>query len=211
MQDQLRQNDTLQRPAATSRDPLTNDLSGSDVPVLGTEVTTIKSLDNASNCVVMLAPQVYEAATGSAANNRYSACGALQAAGLPVVGGIEPNLDGNQLQNSPEFSLSLGAQYTWLMEDAGEMTVRLDYYWQDDVYTRLYNQPVDQVDSWDIWNAQATFTSADARWYARAYVKNITDDNNVVGHYFTDASSGNFTNVFVIEPRTYGVAVGYNF
>ena len=29
--------------------------------------------------------------------------------------------------------------------------------------------------------------------------------------YVTDASSGLFTNVFTIEPRNYGLAVGYNF
>lgn len=115
------------------------------------------------------------------------------------------------MQNSPETSFSLGAQYNWEMGDASELSLRVDYYWQDDIYTRLYNRPVDKVPSWDIWNAQATYTSADATWYARAYVKNIADENNVVGHYFTDASSGNFTNVFIIEPRTYGLALGYNF
>lgn len=198
------------RDPAAGRDPLINALSGFAAPAAGTEVTTIKSLDNAANCVVMLAPTAYEAATGSAPGNRFSGCDALALAGLPVVGGIEQDLDGNQLQNSPEYSFSLGAQYTWMV-DAGEVSLRLDYYWQDEIYTRLYNRPVDRVDSWDIWNAQATFTSADERWYARAYVKNIGDDNNIVGHYFTDASSGNFTNVFAIEPRTYGMAVGYNF
>jgi iron complex outermembrane receptor protein len=29
--------------------------------------------------------------------------------------------------------------------------------------------------------------------------------------YVTDASSGLFTNVFALEPRTYGVAVGFRF
>jgi len=199
------------RDPAAGRDPLINLLSGFDAPAAGTEVTTIKSLDNASNCVVMMSPDAYGAATGSDPNNRYSACGSLEAAGFPIVGGIEQDLDGNQLQNSPEYSFSLGAQYTWQMADASEMSVRIDYYWQDEIYTRLYNRPVDNVDSWDIWNAQATYNSADGHWYARAYIKNIADDDNVVGHYFTDASSGNFTNVFAIEPRTYGLALGYNF
>ncbi|MEP0202042.1 MAG: TonB-dependent receptor [Halioglobus sp.] len=199
------------RDPAAGRDPLINSLSGFDAPAPGTEVTTIKSLDNASNCVVLLDPATYGVLTGSDPNNRYSACGALEAAGLPVVGGIEQDLDGNQLQNSPEWSYSLGGQYTWVMPSAAELTVRVDYYWQDEIYTRLYNRPVDTVDDWDVWNAQLTFTSSDARWYARAYGKNLADEDNVVGHYFTDASSGNFTNVFAIEPRTYGLALGYNF
>jgi iron complex outermembrane receptor protein len=192
-------------------------LSGLPAPDPADEVTTIKSVPLASNCVVMLPPAVYAGLPGvnPDPNNRYSNCDALAAGLAPfnidVVGGIEQDLDGNQLQNSPEFSVSLGAQYTWVMPGASELSMRVDYYWQDEIYTRLYNRPVDNVDSWDIWNAQATFTSADANWYARAYVKNISDDGNIIGHYFTDASSGNFTNVFAIEPRTYGLALGYNF
>ena len=41
--------------------------------------------------------------------------------------------------------------------------------------------------------------------------KNINDDDHLVGMYLTDPSSGLFTNVFAIEPRTYGLALGYNF
>jgi hypothetical protein len=45
----------------------------------------------------------------------------------------------------------------------------------------------------------------------RAFVKNIADENNVVGMYVTDPSAGLFTNLFLVEPRTYGLAAGYNF
>jgi outer membrane receptor protein involved in Fe transport len=107
--------------------------------------------------------------------------------------------------------VSLGAQYAFQLAGDSELTLRVDYYWQDDMYARLFNRPIDKIESWDIWNAQATYTSTDNRWYARAYVKNISDDDNLVGMYVTDPSSGMFTNVFSIEPRTYGLAVGYNF
>ena len=59
-------------------------------------------------------------------------------------------------------------------------------------------------------NFTAFLTPSD-NWYARAFVKNIADDDNIVGQYVSDPSSGLFTNVFTIEPRTYGLAVGYNF
>jgi outer membrane receptor protein involved in Fe transport len=75
----------------------------------------------------------------------------------------------------------------------------------------LFNRPIDRIDAWDVWNAQATYTAADGQWYARAYVKNITDDDHLVAMYVTDPSSGLFTNVFSIEPRTFGLALGYNF
>ena len=200
------------RDPAAGRDPLIQQLSGLPAPDPADEVTTIKSLDNASNCVVLAPPALYHAFTGTQPGNRFSSCDVLSSLAPDLVtGGIEQDLDGNQLQNSPEFSYSLGAQYTWDFGNASALSLRVDYYWQDDIYTRLYNRPVDKVEDWDIWNAQATYTAADERWYIRAFVKNIADDDNIVAHYFTDASSGNFTNVFAIEPRTYGVALGYNF
>jgi len=183
---------------------------GKDIP-LEDQKTVIKSLGNASSCVANFAPAVWETlGQGIGPGARFSDCAGLVAAGV-ATGGVEESLDGNQLSNSPEWSMSLGAQYAFDFADSSELVVRLDYYWQDEMYTRFYNRSVDKVDDWDVWNGQATYTSSDASWYARAFVKNINDDDHVVGHYFTDASSGNFTNVFLIEPRTYGLALGYNF
>ena len=78
------------------------------------------------------------------------------------------------------------------------------------MYARKFNKPIDNIDSWDVWNAKANLVSANRDWYLRAYVKNIADENHMVGMHLAGASSGNFTNVFAIEPRTYGIALGYN-
>lgn len=171
------------------------------------DVTLIKDLENASNCVALLPPDVFNRVAGS----QFSSCGALAAAGVPIVDGISQKLDGNQLQNAPELTVSLGAQYTVALEGDATLSLRLDYYWQEEMYARLYNLPIDRIDAWDIWNAQAIWTSADESWYARAYIKNINDDDHLVGMYVTDPTSGLFTNVFSIEPRTYGLAIGYRF
>ena len=187
-----------------TRDP-TNGLY--DVATATGDVTLVKDIGTASNCVALLDTATFAAVAGS----QFSDCNALAAAGLPITDGIAQDLSGNQLQNAPEMTVSLGAQYNWLMNGGAELNLRVDYYWQDEMYSRFFNKPIDRIDSWDIWNAQATFTSAENRWYARAYVKNLMDDDNLVAMYITDPSSGMFTNVFAIEPRTYGVAVGYNF
>ncbi len=169
--------------------------------------TIIQDLTNASNCVALIDPATFAAVAGS----QFSSCAALAAAGLPITDGIPVDVSGNQLQNSPEMTLSLGAQYNWMLNGGAELNMRVDYYWQDEMYGRFFNRPIDRIESWDIWNAQATFTSANNDWYARAYVKNLMDDNNLVAMYITDPSSGMFTNVFAIEPRTFGIALGYNF
>jgi outer membrane receptor protein involved in Fe transport len=171
------------------------------------DVTLIKDLSNASNCIVLLDPETF----GSIAGSQFSSCSALEGAGLPVSGGIPLDLDGNQLQNSPEWSVSLGAQYTFILPQDYRLSMRVDYYWQDEMYSRLFNKEIDRIESWDVWNAQANLWSPDDSWYVRAFVKNINDDDHIVGMYVTDPSSGLYTNVFTIEPRTYGLAVGYNF
>jgi outer membrane receptor protein involved in Fe transport len=171
------------------------------------DVTLIKDITNAANCVALIDPETFAAIAGS----QFSSCSALADAGLPMTEGIFVDLDGNQLQNSPEWSVSLGGQYTFFLPRDHRLSMRVDYYWQDEMYARLFNREVDKIDDWHIWNAQATLMSADDSWYVRAFIKNIEDDDNMVGQYLTGASSGLFTNVFTIEPRTYGMAVGYNF
>ena len=121
----------------------------------------------------------------------------------------EYNLNGNQLPNAPEFSFSLGAQYTFPVESLGiDITPRTDFYWQSQMEGRIYNAPLDAIPSWYRWDAQVIFEDAEGRWFVRGYVKNILNDANVTGIYVSDAATANFTNVFTIEPRLFGFAVG---
>jgi outer membrane receptor protein involved in Fe transport len=176
------------------------------------EATLIKDNSNASNCVVF-----HNGAPAPDMPQLNSCTSPTLADGSPlpepydVRSGVAVDLDGNELKNSPSTTISLGAQYSWDMERAN-ISVRLDYYWQDDMWGREFNRdPVDRIDSFDVWNAQATLASSDNSWYVRGYIKNITDSDALAGMYVTDPSSGLFTNVFPIEPRLYGVALGYNF
>ncbi|MBK8993629.1 MAG: TonB-dependent receptor [Gammaproteobacteria bacterium] len=173
------------------------------------DVTLIKDNLNASNCVINHngAP-----APGVAQLNSCSGLQSSLPAPYTVSDGVAVDLSGNQLINSPELTVSLGGQYEFRLTGDYSLLARLDYYWQDEMYGRIFNRdPIDAIDSWDVWNAQATLLAPDETWFVRAFVKNIMDDDNVVGIFVTDPSSGVFTNVFTIEPRTYGLAVGYNF
>ena len=128
-----------------------------------------------------------------------------------IVGGIPVSLKGNELQQSPNFTMNLGAQYTHYMESGNRLEMRADYYRQSSMYGRIFNRPVDKIAGWDVINMKATLRSNDDTWNISAFVQNVTDSDAITGHYLTDASSGNFTNVFALEPRRYGVTLGYNF
>ncbi len=170
------------------------------------EATLLKDNRNAANCVVFHngapAPDMQQL---NSCASPVLANGAPLPAPYTVGDGIRVDLDGNELRNSPATTLNLGAQYGWQLGRYG-LSVRLDYYWQDEMWGREFNRdPIDRLDGFDVWNAQATLTPADGSWYLRAYVKNITDEEAIAGMYVSDPSSGLFTNVFPIEPRLYGV------
>ncbi|MEE4301261.1 MAG: hypothetical protein V2J24_17605, partial [Pseudomonadales bacterium] len=158
-------------------------------------------------------------ATPGVTDSAITSCGALEAvlaSGLfPgyefFPSGVETNLDGNELPSTPEMTINLGAQYTHFFGNGMSLTGRVDYYWQDEYYTTAFNRAQDNIDAWDIWNAQVTLTSADENWYVRVFGQNLADENNIVGTYATDPSSGLFTNAFFTEPRLLGVTLGANF
>ncbi|MEE4384501.1 MAG: TonB-dependent receptor, partial [Pseudomonadales bacterium] len=120
------------------------------------------------------------------------------------------NLDGNSLINAPELTVNIGAQYTHTFGNGMYLTGRVDYYWQDEFYTTAFNRQQDLIDAWDVINAQVTLTSANEKWYVRVFGQNIGDEDNIVGAYQTDPSSGLFTNAFFNEPRLYGATLGVN-
>jgi outer membrane receptor protein involved in Fe transport len=144
-------------------------------------------------------------AAGEAAIN-----GGLFGPGYTATQGNPVNLKGNEMPNSPPWTVSVGAQYTFDMGDGYTLIPRADYYWTDSQWASIFEDGADRVRSYDVANAQIQLNSAGG-WYARAWVKNIFDKDNMTGEYLTDASSGLFTNAFVGEPRTFGITVGAHF
>jgi outer membrane receptor protein involved in Fe transport len=150
--------------------------------------------------------------TPGVSDSAFSSCAALQAIapafGYTYLDSVATDLKGNELIQSPEWTVSLGAQYTHFMANGMSLVGRVDYYWQDAFYATTFNRPQDRINSWEIWNAQATLNSSDDKWYVRTFVQNIGDKDHVVGTYQTDGSSGLFTNAFLVEPRLYGLTLG---
>lgn len=130
--------------------------------------------------------------------------------GLLVSDGYEVDLGGNQLPNSPEWTFSIGAQYTWSM-GGWDATVRGDYYRQTDSFSRIYNSAADKLEGWENVNATITLTNSAMGLSIDAYVKNLTDEEVLTDTYLTDDSSGLFRNGFYGDPRTYGVSVTKTF
>ena len=129
-----------------------------------------------------------------------------------VDDGNAVSLKGNELQQAPDFSINIGAQYTHFFDNGMNLTFRVDYYYQTAMWGRIFNRdPIDRISSYDLWNLQLTLEGPDEGWYIRAFVQNLENDDAPIGLYVTDASSGLWTNVFTTEPRRYGIIVGARF
>jgi outer membrane receptor protein involved in Fe transport len=128
-----------------------------------------------------------------------------------MLDGVPVNLEGNQLQNSPEFKVSVGGQYNFDLSEKLSGFARIDYNFTGNFYARIYNAVADRVDAFAQMDAQVQFNGPDNKYYIRFFMQNILDNNAVTGQYVTDASSGLFTNIFTLDPRTYGLAIGFNY
>ncbi|OZB13194.1 MAG: TonB-dependent receptor, partial [Hyphomonas sp. 34-62-18] len=134
------------------------------------------------------------------------------ATALQPIEGDAKNLKGNSMPGAPEVTFNVGAEYTWLPGSFGDwgLTGRLDYYRQSESMSRVYNSPLDELPSWDNMNVSLAFTNDPAGVRVELFGKNIFDETAITGAYLTDDSSGLYTNIFLNEPRTYGIAVTKN-
>ena len=125
-----------------------------------------------------------------------------------VQEGIPVDVSGNELPRAPNTTFSIGAQYEWAAFGDWDAVLRGDYYYQDDMFSRIFNLEADRIDSWNNANASLTFRNDAAGWEFEIYGKNLLEDDQITNQYLTDASSGLFTNIFLLEPRQFGVRVG---
>jgi outer membrane receptor protein involved in Fe transport len=171
---------------------------------------TIAAPTAAGQGIALAACTPWTQAPGSALDTLFRATGIINNATNRAIAtdGIATNLNGKKLPNTPEYQISFGAQYTFNVTDAWSVTPRADYYYQDESFSRIFNGAVDKLDSYQQINASLRIENQEKGVYANLFVKNIEDEDVITDKYLTDASSGLFTNAFLLEPRTYGISIG---
>ena len=159
---------------------------------------------------------------GIASNGAFSVCGVLTGyaaaagglfdpAGISVFSaGIPTNIKGNKLPGAPDYKFSAGVQYAAPLGDM-TLTPRVDYVYTGKSTGNIFNGVVNEVPSFSQINAQLQIDGAGRKWFARAWIQNITNNDAITGLYVTDQSSGNYTNIFTLEPRRYGLTAGVKF
>ncbi|HPB20893.1 MAG TPA: TonB-dependent receptor, partial [Novosphingobium sp.] len=174
----------------------------------------------------------FPAGGGIASTGAFGVCGALTAAAagsfnLTALGplaidpaalggvtvyssGIATNIKGNKLPGAPDYKFSAGVQYA---APIGEMTLtpRADFVYTGKSSGNIFGGVVNEVPSFTQVNAQLQLDGPEKKWFARVWVQNLFDKDSITGLYVTDQSSGNYTNVFTLEPRRFGITAGVKF
>jgi iron complex outermembrane receptor protein len=139
----------------------------------------------------------------------YTPPGGFDPSTVPNGGrGISKQLGGNELPNAPDYTATLSADYTLPLANDWLLTFHGDTHWQSDSWWRVFNDhEYSRLDEFYTVNLAAIFENDDAGWRVMAYVKNALDNDALTGAFLNSDDSGLTTNVFLVEPRLYGLRV----
>lgn len=133
----------------------------------------------------------------------------LDATYAEFIGAGGNDLSGNRLNRSPEWQLSLMAQYTFPIGDIGTLTPRVEWQYVDEMFHDENNTQPQGSESFDIVNVKLRFESNDSRWGAELYARNA-DNTQYRAHSF----QGILPNILpsqYSDPRIFGGKVFFNF
>lgn len=122
----------------------------------------------------------------------------------------EVNVAGNRLSNAPTFTFNATIDLTLVDGDMGKVSVHPDVSYQSSQFFEVLNVPRLRQTSYALVGGHIDWESADGRFNASVWGKNLTDK-----FYFTsrvDLLAGfGFDYNHIGNPRTYGVTVGAKF
>jgi iron complex outermembrane receptor protein len=124
--------------------------------------------------------------------------------------GFAKDLGGNELPSAPHFTTSLGGEYTMPVSEDWAATLHSDFYWQSQSFARIFNdRPYDKIRGYSNVNLALILTSANG-WQVMGYLKNVFDTTAITGAFLNSDDTALTTNVFVTDPRLFGVRVTKN-
>ncbi|HEV2562225.1 MAG TPA: TonB-dependent receptor [Rhizomicrobium sp.] len=124
--------------------------------------------------------------------------------------GFDKNLSNNVMPNAPPVTLSMGAQYAFPVSTDWAATLRSDFYFQADSWARVFNDnPYDRLHGYTTLNLALILNSANG-WQVMGYVKNVFNTTAITGDFLNSDDTGLTTNVFLTDPRLFGIRVTKN-
>lgn len=120
------------------------------------------------------------------------------------------SLRGNWAQGAPRYTINAGAEYR-IDISRGTVSLRGEYRRTGKIDWSIFNLDTLRTKPYSVGNAFLRFEDQDGKWTATAYVRNLGNtfapttlfqQSNTIGAIITGSA---------LEPRTYGLTVGYSF
>ena len=125
-----------------------------------------------------------------------------------IVSGV--NVNGNNLSNAPSLSFNVGFDATVMDGDRGRLSLHGDLSYAGAQFFEVLNIPRLEQGSYALLGGHIDWQSANGRWNASVWAKNLTNE-----FYFTsrvDLLAGfGFDYNHVAAPRTFGITAGTKF
>jgi iron complex outermembrane receptor protein len=116
---------------------------------------------------------------------------------------------GNSTRNTPDFAYNLHGAYEIPMGNGASITMTADVSYKDEQFFSEVNNSVERTDEYTLFDASLTYRSADDRWSAGIWGKNITDEFAEAGSFTVSLSRT--VGALYLAPRTYGATFAVNF
>ncbi|HVP83827.1 MAG TPA: TonB-dependent receptor [Rhizomicrobium sp.] len=124
--------------------------------------------------------------------------------------GFAKDISSNQLPSAPHFTVSLSSDFTMPLSSDWAGTLHGDFYWQSDSFARVFNdRPYDEIRGYTNINMALIFTNQEG-WQAMVYVKNLRDTTAITGAFLNSDDTALATNIFVTDPRLFGIRITKN-
>jgi len=122
--------------------------------------------------------------------------------GLPVV-----DLDGEEIQLTPEFTFSFDAGYAFNLGEFGTLRPFVNFSWKDEHSTNDRNRSFDMQGAEAVTDFRINWRSAGGQWSAQAFIENAT--NQRILNRTVIFGGGHVVQNFQ-DPRTWGLRFGYH-
>lgn len=126
-----------------------------------------------------------------------------------VASQLLKDLKGNATRMSPDWSVNVNPSYDIDLSGGGTITLGANFAYRSEQFHTEFNDPRMAQDAYVMLDANIRYSAPGDRWFANAFVKNITDELVWAGSFAV--STSRTIGGTLMPPRTYGVTLGYNF
>ena len=126
----------------------------------------------------------------------------------PATPTCEIQLAGNRVRNTPKWAWNAHAEYDIEMS-GGTLTLLGDVSYKGRVFFSEYQREIESAKAYTMVDASAIFHTADDRMSVQLWAKNLFDVDRPSSTFAL--ATGRLIGATYLQPRTYGVTLGYNF